>query len=208
MPMSSAPSRRPGRLTEAEYLRIERAAPFKSEFFNGEMFAMAGGTPMHSLIAANLIVALGNRLRSRGCHTFTSDLRLKVEMSGLYTYPDVSVVCGEMKFSAPEQDCLLNPTLLAEVLSESTEGYDRGTKFEHYRRIPSLQAYLLVSQHKPSVDLFLRGHAAAWVLSEAHSLESSIEIPPLNMALPLSELFSGVHFPPAELRPGTDPPGP
>ena len=128
------------RLSEAEYLAIERAAVFRSEFYDGEMFAMAGGSPTHSLIAGNLIRALGNRLQGGGCLTFNSDLRVKIEDSGLYTYPDVSVVCGELRFADAEEDTLVNPTLLAEVLSDTTEAYDRGEKFGHYRRIASLQA--------------------------------------------------------------------
>src|SRR5687768_15897097 len=145
------------RLTEAEYLARERKAHFKSEFYNGELYAMAGGSPMHSLIAANLITTLTNALKGRGCLTFTSDLRVKVEMTGLNTYPDVSVVCGELRFADAEEDTLVNPTLVAEVLSDATEGYDRGEKFEHYRRIPSLEACLLANQRKPALDLFLRG---------------------------------------------------
>ncbi|MCI0537321.1 MAG: Uma2 family endonuclease [Verrucomicrobiales bacterium] len=190
------------RLTEAEYLAIERAAPFKSEFFDGEMFAMAGGTPMHSLIGANLIAILRDKTAGRGCLTFTSDLRVKVEMTGLNTYPDVSVVCDEMRFADSEEDTLVNPTLLAEVLSDATEGYDRGEKFEHYRRIGSLQAYLLVSQRKPRLELFLRGAEGHWVLREAAGLEASLEIPPIGIALPLLEVFANVKFVIAPLRPG------
>jgi Uma2 family endonuclease len=183
------------RLSESEYLDRERKAPFKSEFLDGEVFAMAGGSPMHSLIAANLIAVLRGALGGRGCLTFTSDLRVKVEMTGLNTYPDVSVVCSELRFADREQDTLINPTLLAEVLSDSTEAYDRGEKFEHYRRIPSLQAYLLVSQHKPSLELFLRGESGQWLLREASGLETALEIPPLDVTLPLSEVFANVTFP-------------
>jgi len=185
------------RLTEAEYLAIERGAPFKSEFHDGEMFAMAGGSPRHSLIAANLIRALGNRLAGRGCLTFTSDLRVKVEMTGLSTYPDVSVVCGEMRFADAEEDTLVNPTFVAEVLSDATESYDRGDKFEHYRRIPSLLAYLLASQRKPALELFLRGTGAEWTLHEAAGLEATLEIPPLHLTLPLQEVFAHITFPQA-----------
>ena len=183
------------RLTEAEYLAIERKAPLKSEFYEGEMFAMAGGSPMHSLIAANLIRVLGNKLTGQGCLTFTSDLRLKVEMTGLHTYADVSVVCGGLRFADAEQDALVNPTVVAEVLSDSTEGYDRGEKFEHYRRIASLRAYLLVSHHKPALELFLRGAGGEWMLHEAAGPDASLEIPPLRITLPLNEVFANVKFP-------------
>lgn len=191
------PQLHPPRMTEAEYLAIERPALFKSEFHDGEMFAMAGGSPMHSLIAANLIALLNHRLKGRGCLTFTSDLRVKVEMTGLNTYPDVSVACGEMRFADGEEDTLVNPTLLAEVLSDATESYDRGDKFEHYRRIPSLQAYLLVSQRKPALELFLRGSSGQWTLHEAAGLEATLEIPPLHLTLPLQEVFANITFPPA-----------
>jgi Uma2 family endonuclease len=188
----------PNRLTEAEYLALERTAPFKSEFLGGEIFAMAGGSPMHSLIGANLIAVLRTALLPRGCFTFTSDLRVKVEMTGLNTYPDVSVVCGELRFADAERDTLVNPTLLAEVLSEATEAYDRGEKFKHYRRIASLQAYLLVSQRKPGVELFVRSEEGQWLLREASGIDSSLEIPPLQIKLPLQDVFAGVTFPPRD----------
>ena len=184
----------PNRFTEAEYLAIERVAPFKCEFYRGEMFAMAGGSPMHSLIAGNLIRVLGNRLQGRGCLTFTSDLRVKVEMTGLITYPDVSVVCGELRFADAEQDTLINPTLVAEVLSDTTEGYDRGEKFAHFRRVASLQAYLLLSQRKPAIELFLRAEDGQWSLREAAGMEASLGIPPLHVTLPLGEVFANVTF--------------
>lgn len=193
-------ARSANRLSEMDYLVIERAAAFKSEFFDGEMFAMAGGSPTHSLIATNLARVLGNRLGNRGCLTFNSDLRVKVEDSGLYTYPDVSVVCGELRFADDAQDTLTNPTLLAEVLSDATEAYDRGEKFGHYRRIASLQAYLLVSQRQPRVELFLRGEAGQWLLNEADGMDAAITIPPLSISLPLGEIFGSVKFPEAHLR--------
>ena len=193
-------ARSTNRLSAAGYLAIERAAAFKSEFYDGEMFAMAGGSPTHSLIAGNLIRALGNRLEGRGRRTFTSDLRVKIEDSGLYTYPDVSVACGELRFADAEQDTLVNPKLLAEVLSDTTEAYDRGEKFGHYRRLASLQAYLLVSQRHPRVELFWRGEAGQWLLDEAGGLDASIAIPPLDISLPLREVFANVKFPEAHLR--------
>jgi len=189
------------RLSEAAYLVLERGAASKSEFHDGAMFAMAGGSPRHSLIAGNLNRALGNGPAGRGCYTFTSDLRVKVEMTGSYTYSDVSVVGGELRFADPEQDPLVNPTLLAEVLSDATEAYDRGEKFEHYRRIPSLQACLLASQHQPVLERCLWGTASQWTVHEALGTEASLEVSPLRIALPLSEIYAPVTFPPATLRP-------
>jgi Uma2 family endonuclease len=177
------------RLSESQYLALERAAEFKSEFYDGEMFAMAGGSPRHCLIASNLIRELGNRLRGRPCVVFTSDLRIKVEATGLFTYPDVSVVCGPLKSVPGTDDTLTNPVLLVEVFSDSTEGYDRGKKSEHYRQIPSLREYLLVSQKEPHVELFAR-QENQWVLREVSGLEGTIELPGLEIVLALSEIYA------------------
>src|SRR5258707_2381932 len=140
------------RLTEAEYLELEAAAEFKSEFFEGEMFAMAGGTPQHSLIATNLAAEFRDQLKTRPCVPYNADLRIKIEASGLCTYPDLSVICGPLQFAEGTDDTVVNPALLVEVLSDSTEGYDRGKKFEHYRQILTLQEYLLVGQKEPRIE--------------------------------------------------------
>src|SRR5437867_3079283 len=151
------------RLKEAEYLAIERRAEFKSEFFDGEMFAMAGGTPAHSLIATNLAREFGNLLKTHPCTAYNSDLRVKIEATGLHTYPDLSVVCGPLRFADQEQDTIVNPVLVAEVLSDSTEAYDRGKKFEHYQQVPTLREYLLVSQTEPRVEQFIRQDGGQWL---------------------------------------------
>src|SRR5580658_5380830 len=124
------------RLSEAEYLEIERRAEIKSEFLGGEMFAMSGGTRGHSLIAINLAGEFRAQLKGRPCIPYNSDLRVKIEAAGLYTYPDLSVVCGDQQFEDEQGDTLLNPTVIVEVLSDSREAYDRGKKFEIYRRVP------------------------------------------------------------------------
>ena len=133
-------------LSERDYLTLERSAEFKSEYFEGEVFAMAGGTRWHSLIGGNLVAELRDRLKGRPCVTYNAELRVKVEATGLQTYPDASVVCGPQRFLDAQEDTLLNPMLVAEVLSDSTEAYDRGRKFAHYRTIESLQEYVLVSR--------------------------------------------------------------
>ena len=193
-------------LTAEEYLTVERAAEFKSEFFGGEMFAMAGGSPMHSLIATNLAREIGNQLKGRPCVPFNSNLRLKVLATGLYTYPDLSVVCGPLEFADEQEDTIVNPTLLAEVLSNSTEGYDRGKKFEHYRQIPALRGYLLVSQKEPRIEQFLRGSDGEWRLREAAGLEAQLELPCLQITLPLAEVFANVKFEASSLRANSAPP--
>jgi Uma2 family endonuclease len=194
------------RLTEPEYLALERAAPFKSEFFDGEMFAMAGGSPMHSLIAANLIRELGLKLKGGACKPFTSDLRLKVEATGLYSYPDVSVFCGPLRFAAGTDDTVVNPTLLVEVLSDSTEAYDRGEKFQHYRQMPSLKEYLLVSQRLPRIEQYGRRPNAEWALRVAEGKNAALMLPTLDITLELNEVFAGVDFAPAPIRAQVRPP--
>lgn len=191
------PSRR---LSESEYLEIERTADLRSEFFNGEMFAMAGGKPEHSLIATNLAREFGTRLKGGPCVAYNADLRIKVEPTGLYTYPDLSVICGALEFASGTDDTIVNPVLLVEVLSESTEAYDRGTKFEHYRRIGSLREYLLVSQKQPRVEQFMRQADGRWLLNEAAGLESTMEIPSLNISVSLREIFANVKFLPSPIR--------
>ena len=188
-------------MSEAKYLAIERAADFKSEFFDGEMFAMSGGTPMHSLIATNLAREMGNPLKGRPCVLFNSDLRLKIVATGLCTYPDLSVVCGPLELAGAEDDVIVNPTLLAEVLSDSTEAYDRGKKFEHYRQIPTLKEYLLVSQKEPRIEQFLRDDSSEWRLREAAGLEARLELPSVKITIALSEVFANVKFEPSSLRP-------
>lgn len=194
------------RLTEGEFLVLERAAPSKSEFFAGEVFAMAGGSAMHSLIAANVIGELRSKLKGRPCKPFTSDLRIKVEATGLYTYPDVSVICGLLQFAGGSDDTVVNPTVLFEVLSDSTEAYDRGEKFRHYRQMPSLQEFVLVSQRLPRLEQFLRRPNDEWTMRTAEGLEASLVLPALEITLELNEVFAGVEFPPVPIRAQVRPP--
>jgi Uma2 family endonuclease len=194
------------RLTEAGYLVIERTAPFKSEFFDGEMFAMAGGSPTHSLIAANLIRELGNKLKGRPCQPFTSDLRLKVEATGLCTYPDVSVVCGPWQLAAGTNDTVINPTVIFEVLSDSTEAYDRGEKFRHYRQMPSLKEYVLVSQRGPRLEQFVRRPNDEWAWRVAEGPAGALTLPSLEITLELTEVFAKVEFVAGPIRAQVRPP--
>ena len=191
------------RLAEAEYLALERRAEFKSEFFAGEMFAMAGGTRRNSLIAANLAAEFRSRLKGKPCVAFNADLRVKIEATGLLTYPDLSVVCAAQKFLNSEEDTLVNPTLLAEVLSDSTEAYDRGKKFEHYRQIPSLKEYLLINQREPRIEQFIRQQNGEWLLREAVGLKATLAIPSLKIRLALAEVFARVRFPAVSAPPAS-----
>ena len=154
----------------AEYLRLERAATYRSEFYRGEIFAMAGGSPKHSRLKTNVLTELNNQLKGKPCVPFDSDLRIKCP-TGLYTYPDASVICGELEVDDEHKDTVLNPTLIVEVLSKITEAYDRGKKFDHYRTIPSLREYLLVSQDEPMVQRFLRNDDGTWTMTAVSGMD-------------------------------------
>ena len=198
-PYGMAVAQKVPRLTEAEYLQLDRAAETRSEFFDGEVFAMAGGTRAHSVIALNLGGELRQRLKGASCVVYNSDLRVKVEATGLITYPDLSVVCGPQRFLDQEGDTLLNPTLLIEVISDSTEAYDRGKKFEHYRQITSCREILLVSQREPRIEQYIR-QPAEWTLKEAVGMQAQLELPSVGIVLPLAEVFANVEFLPSSLR--------
>ena len=194
------------RLTEVEYLDLERSLESKNEFFDGEVFAMSGGTPLHSQIAANLIQVIGRRLSGGRCVVYTSDLRLKIQATGLFTYPDLSVVFGPIQFAAGTDDTVVNPTVIVEVLSDSTEAYERGTKFENYRRMPSLREYLLVGQKGPRIEQFVRQENEQWLLREAAGFDATLALPSLEIKISLAEVFAGVEFVAAPIRARTPPP--
>jgi len=181
------------RLTPAEYLEIERAAEFKSEFFAGEMFAMAGASPPHVLITSNVNRELGTQFKNRPCRVYSSDLRVKVSATGLYTYPDVVVVCGEQRFDDERGDTLLNPTLIVEVLSPTTETYDRGEKFDHYSQLESLQEYVMIAQDRPRVERYVRQPGGQdWLLTVVRHAQGSISLPSIGCELSLAEVYDRV----------------
>jgi Uma2 family endonuclease len=159
--------------SHAEYLELERASPTKHEFRNGEIFAMAGGTPEHARLCANVGFGLGVQLRGRPCAAYSSNLRVRVQATGLSTYADVSIVCGRLECDPEDKDAAVNPIVLVEVLSDGSEAYDRGQKFAHYRRIPSLREYVLVSQHEQRIEVFHRNEHDSWTLREARTGESA-----------------------------------
>ena len=188
-------------LTAAEYLAIERAAETKSEFFDGEMFAMAGTTKNHARIVMNLSRELSARLKGRRCEPFATDLRVKVEANGIYTYPDLVVVCGEQLFEDDLLDTLLNPTLIVEVLSETTERYDRVKKFDLYRALPSLLEYILVSQAEPRVEQFLRQPDGGWNLRITTDPTAFVNLTSIGCEIPFAEIYERVEFPVADVTP-------
>ncbi|MFQ5629903.1 MAG: Uma2 family endonuclease [bacterium] len=176
-------------LTSEEYLEIERKAEYKSEFYNGEMFAMAGAREYHNLIVANVIRALGNSLVDRDCVIYPSDMRVKVSALEKYTYPDVIVACGKRSFEDDHFDNLLNPVLIIEVLSDSTEAYDRGAKFEHYQHIESFAEYLLISQNSIRVEQFVRQSSRKWLYSEYHELQDVAHLESIDCELKLGDVY-------------------
>lgn len=147
-----------------EYLAFEAASETKHEYVNGEVFAMAGGSIVHGALAAAVIAALSNVLRERTCRVLSSDVRVRVKATGLSTYPDVSVVCAKIMVDPDDEHGVLNPSLIVEVLSDSTEAYDRGAKAAHYRRIPALREYVLVSQSEPLIEVYRRNERGNWEL--------------------------------------------
>lgn len=187
-------------LSPADYYRREQVAETKSEFFAGEVFAMAGGSVNHSRIKTNLARSIGNALLAKGgeCEPFDSDLRVKIPQTGLRTYPDLTVICGPVEIDPEDQggETATNPTLIVEVLSDTTERYDRGTKFDHYQTVPTLQQYVLVSQNQPRVETFLRQSDGTWQYASFSGLEASAPLVSLQVTLPLAQVFTGVTFPP------------
>jgi Uma2 family endonuclease len=178
-------------LTEDEYLRLERQAETKSEFHDGQMFAMAGGSGNHALLA-NTIGALLYREAPSGCRVYNADLRVHIPAAGTYTYPDCSVVCGEPQFSGDQRDNLLNPLLIVEVLSPSTEGYDRGKKFEMYRTMASFREYLIVHQDRRLVEHYSRQDDKSWLLREHSGAEAAVSIGSVGVQISLAELYASV----------------
>ena len=182
-------------LTPEEYLALERKATIKSEYLDGQMYAMSGASREHNIVCGNIFVALHLQLQERTCEIYSSEMRVKVSAAGLYTYPDILVVCDEPRFEDASVDTLLNPTALFEVLSPSTEAYDRGAKFGYYRQLDSMQEYTLVSQDVMRVEHYLR-QKEQWILTEFSSPDDIVQLTSINCELPLREVYAKVEFPP------------
>jgi Uma2 family endonuclease len=180
-------------LTPEEYLALERKATTKSEYINGQIYAMSGASREHNLITMNISNRLYIQFIDRACEVYASDMRVKVSPTGAYTYPDVVVVCDEPRFEDTSFDSLLNPTVLVEVLSPSTEAYDRGEKFAHYRQLGSLQEYVLVSQNCVRVEHYLR-QGEQWLLTELSALDERLPLASIDCELSLREIYSKVKF--------------
>lgn len=184
----------PRRYTPEEYIELERAADHKSEYIDGYIYAMAGASPTHCAIAANVIGSLVPELKGSRCRVFSGDLKIATDLKGHYTCADVVIVCGTPRYHDKFHDVLLNPTLAVEVLSPSTEAYDRGEKFKRYRRVASLTNYILISQDQPLIEHFSR-QADGWALNDADRLSRKLQIKSLKGALSLADVYSGITFP-------------
>jgi len=183
----------PRTYTCSEYLALERAADSKSEFVNGHIYAMAGASRQHVLISGNTHIALDSHLRDKPCEIYESDMRTKVEATGFYTYPDVVVVCGEPRFESSDGDVLLNPIVIIEVLSSSTEAYDRGDKFAQYRKLTSLKEYILIAQNRALVEQYVR-QGNKWLLTEVSNLADVVVFESLGCSISLQEIYRKVEF--------------
>jgi Uma2 family endonuclease len=181
-------------LTEQEYLAFERTSAQRHEFFDGEIFAMAGGTVAHNLISGNVFVSLHTQLRGSGCRAFNSDMRLKIVTTRLYTYPDITVVCGGFQFTDDSNDTLTNPIVIIEILPPSTERYDRGLKFQNYRATSTLQEYLLISQHAYHIEHYIRQAGGQWLFEEAKEVAAVIDLPSIQKILALAEVYDSVDL--------------
>lgn len=188
------------RLTPAEYLARERLAETRSEYLDGETFAMAGASARHIRICAALTASLWNQLIDRPCDVLPIDMRVKISATGLYTYPDIAVVCGSPEFEDAEVDTLINPTVLIEVLSPSTADYDLGAKFGHYRTLPSLREVLYLAQDRVQVLHYVRQNDGTWILSETRDPAASVHLPSIEVELKLAQIYVKVEL---DETPGT-----
>ncbi len=181
-------------LTPEQYLSQERQSDTKSEYFDGEIFAMAGASREHNQISANLVRVLGNQLLDKPCSVYSSDMKVRIEKARKYTYPDLVIACQTERFEDEHRDVLLNPVVILEILSDSTEAYDRGRKFLHYQLLDSLAVYLLVSQDTPRIEMFTRREDGTWLYAEFHGLDAVVEIESIGCSLRPGDVYHKVDL--------------
>jgi Uma2 family endonuclease len=181
-------------VTPDEYLALERQAEYKNEYFDGEVFAMVGASRKHNLISLNVASELRAQLRGHECEVYQSDMRVRIPSANVYTYPDAVVVCGEPRFEDAAADTLLNPTVIVEVLSKSTETYDRGAKFSYYRTLESVAEYLLIAQDEFHVEHYVRQADGRWMLADIRAPESSVGLDSIRRSLPLRDVYEKVEM--------------
>jgi Uma2 family endonuclease len=182
------------RYTVQEYLAMEEVAEYRSEYFEGEIFAMSGGSGNHSRIALDCANAIGEGLKDGNCEVFNSDLKVRIENSSAYYYPDISVVCGGAAFEDPAELILKNPIIIFEVLSESTESFDRGKKFHRYKQISTLVEYILIAQSEPQIDAFYKVDYDTWMHRSYAGLEGVLELKSLSIQIKLADIYRRVQF--------------
>ncbi len=180
-------------ITPEQYIEIERKAEFKSEYIAGQMFAMADGSPEHSLIAVNITGELRLALKGGGCRVYNSDLNVWLAETNMFAYPDVTVVCGDVVYG-PARQAISNPLIIVEVLSPSTESYDRGAKAAHYRRSETLREYVFVSQSEPAIERFTRDTEGKWYVTDARGIDAVMELTAVSTTLKLSEVYANIEF--------------
>lgn len=184
----------PLRMNEAEYLEFDRKSEIRHEFIEGEVYAMAGASWEHNMICSATIATLYAQLRGKPCQVSPSDLRLRVAATGLNTYPDISIVCGDPVFIDEEFDTVTNPTVIIEILSPSTEAYDRGDKFQHYRQLETLQDFLLISQDRPRIEGYSRQQSGLWTFTDAIALDASYKVASIACVLKLADIYERISF--------------
>ncbi len=200
--MTALPQRK---LTAEEYLAIERNAEFKSDFYDGEMYAMAGASIEHNRVKENLTYELKSRMRGGPCESFSSDQRVHINRTGLYTYPDIVVVCNPIERAIHDANTIVNPRIIFEVLSPSTERYDRDVKLRHYGQIESLQEYILVSQDVPQIHRLVRQTDGTWSLKVFHGIQDTFSLTSLPIEIPLADVYYNIEFPEIALPHGDTP---
>jgi Uma2 family endonuclease len=180
--------------TPEEYLALEEASEERHEYHDGEIFAMAGGSFEHGRIVSNMNRLLGNALHGSKCSTFDSTVKIKVESTRSYVYPDITVICGKIEHDTDQKTVAKNPLLLVEVLSESTSGYDRGLKYYKYKQLPSLEVYILIEQSFALVDVFRKAEDGEWKSKSYFGLDAVVEVPVFGFKIPVAEIYNNVPF--------------
>jgi len=181
-------------MTPEEYLVAERCSEIKNEYFDGEVSAIAGASRKHNIILTNVVRILGNTLLGRPCNIYSSDMKVKIEKLMKYSYPDIVISCEEEQFEDANEDILLTPWVILEILTDSTEAYDRGVKFAHYQGIPSFKEYVLISQHFCRVERFFRQSDNTWIYSAFHDLNNTIPIQTIHCELSLQDIYRKIKF--------------
>ncbi len=181
-------------ISPEEYLNIERKATYRSEYVNGEMFAMAGATRQHNRISSNLVSEINQHIKSRDCNVYSSDLRVHVPSTGYFTYPDIVITCGKEAFTDAHNDILVNPLVIIEILSDSTASIDRGKKFEQYRELTSFVEYLLIEQRTPHIEQYILHDSQEWRYRDIHEIDGQVTIQAINCPLLLRDIYHKVEW--------------